>query len=88
MSFKIRPSDLADLCKWDADLPVRRRRGGRRPVFDLLPILNLFRSRGWNIRWDCLAARSVRARSNNDPGWITDVGVGGSLRCVTARPLS
>ena len=68
MGFNIRPNDLADLCKWDSDLRVRCRRCGRWAVFDLLPILNHFRSRGWNTSWSCVAARFVCKGSPDDPG--------------------
>jgi len=59
MGLNIRPNDLADLRKWDADLHVRCRRCGRRAVFDLVSILNYFRGRGWNTSWDCVAPRFV-----------------------------
>ena len=68
MGFNIRPHDLADLHKWDADLRVRCRRCGRRAVFDLMSILNYFRGRGWNTSWDCVAARFVCKGTPDEPG--------------------
>ncbi len=68
MGFNIRPQDLADLHKWNADLLVRCRRCGRRAVFELVSILNYFRGRGWNTSWGCVAARFVCKGTPDDPG--------------------
>jgi hypothetical protein len=68
MGYIIRPNDLSDLGKWDADLRVRCRSCGRSAVFDLLLILNHFRSRGWNTSWDCVALRFICAGTPDAPG--------------------
>lgn len=68
MGYNIRPHDLADLSKFDADLRVRCRRCGRTAVFDLLPILNHFRSRGWNTSWDTVAIRFRCSGTVEAPG--------------------
>lgn len=68
MGANIRPNDLADLCKWDADLKITCRRCGRWAVFDLLPVLNHFRARGWNTAWDCIASHFVCRGTVDDAG--------------------
>jgi|GEM_PF-4276207 len=68
MGYNIRPSDLADLCKWDADVKVTCRRCGRWALFELLPLLNHFRSRGWNTSWDCVASHFVCKGTEDDAG--------------------
>ena len=68
MGFNIRPHDLADLHKWNADLRVRCRRCGRAAVFDLVSILNYFRGQGWNTSWSCVAARFVCKGTPDKPG--------------------
>lgn len=68
MGFNIRPNELADLGKWDADLKITCRRCRRWAVFELLPILNHFRSRGWNTSWSCVASRFVCKGTQEDPG--------------------
>ena len=68
MGYNIRPKDLADLCKFDADLKVRCRRCGRWAVFDILPVLNHFRGRGWNTTWGCVAWHFICKGTNEDRG--------------------
>jgi hypothetical protein len=68
MGYNIRPNDLADLCKWDADLRVRCRSCGRSAMFDLLPILNHFRSKGWNTSWDWVGMHFICAGTPDPPG--------------------
>ena len=80
MGYNIRPNDLADLCKWNADLSVRCRRCGRSAVFDLLPILNHFRSRGWNTSWDCVAGRFICVGVEGAPG------CGGKIIAIGLHP--
>jgi len=68
MGYNIRPNDLADLAKWDADLKIRCRRCDRSAVFELLPILNHFRAQGWNTSWSCVAWHFVCKGTPEDPG--------------------
>ncbi len=68
MGANIRPNDLADLAKWDADLKITCRHCRRSAVFDLLPILNYFRARGWNTSWSCVAPRFICKGTVEQPG--------------------
>ncbi len=68
MGYNIRPKDLADLGRWDADLKITCRSCGRWAVFELLPILNHFKGRGWNTSWGCVAARFICKGTPQEPG--------------------
>lgn len=57
MSANARPKTLHDLHKWNADLLIVCRSCGRAGVFQLVPILTHFHSKGWNTDWGCVANR-------------------------------
>jgi hypothetical protein len=88
MGFNIRPNDLADLAKWEADLRLRCRRCGRWAVFDLLPILNHFRAMGWNTSWGCVAMRFACKGSADDPGCGSKLFQSGCTRASSPRHQS
>jgi hypothetical protein len=63
-----RPKDLADLARLDANLKVTCRDCGRSAVYELLPILNHFRGRGWNTAWSTIGRRFRCAGTAESPG--------------------
>jgi hypothetical protein len=68
MGYNIDPNDLADLCKWVADVKVTCRKCRRWAIFPLLPLLHHFRQRGWNTSWGCVARRFVCKGTEEDRG--------------------
>ena len=63
-----RPKDLDDLRKLEADLKVTCVRCGRAAIFPILPILNHFRSRGWNTAWDTIGRHFACRGKEGDRG--------------------
>lgn len=68
MSANHSPKDLSDLGKLEADLLIICHACGRKGTFELWPIVNHFRSRGWSTLWGNVACRFRCRGTANDPG--------------------